>query len=74
MPETGDELLRLSFIAKRRKGLRPVRKSRRERGLHLNGGQSVEQPCYEVAQWRAREMQRLGGFVDGCWREAEGQD
>lgn len=42
-------MLRLSFIAERRKGLRPLRKSRRERGLHLNASLSVEQPCYEAA-------------------------
>lgn len=62
-------MLRLSFIAERRKGLRPLRKSRRERGLNLNAGLSVEQPCYEVAQWRRRKMQRLGGLVGGCWCE-----
>lgn len=61
-------MLRLSFIAERRKGLRPWRKSRRERGLHLNAGPSVEQPCYEVARWRGRKMQLVGG----CWREVGG--
>lgn len=38
----------------------------RERGLHLNSSLSVEQPCYEVAWWRGRKMQRLGGLVGGC--------
>lgn len=41
----------------------------RERGLHLNGGLSVEQPCYEVARWRGTKMQRLGGLAFGCWWE-----
>lgn len=66
-------MLRLSFIAERRKGLRPLRKSRRERGLHLNAGLSVEQPCYEVAWWRGRKMQQLGGLVGGCWWEVGGR-
>lgn len=26
----------------------------------------MEQPCYEVAQWRRRKMPRLGGLVCGC--------
>lgn len=62
-------MLRLSFIAQRRNGLRPLRKSRRERGLHLNAGLSVEQPRYEVARWRGTKMQRLGGLAVGCWWE-----
>lgn len=55
-------MLRLSLIAERRKGLRPLRKNRRERGLHLNAGLSVEQPSYEVGS-----VERLGGLVGDYW-------
>lgn len=53
--------LRPSFMAGGEgKGLRPLRKSRGESGLHLNAGQSVELPCYYGAQWG--RVQRRGGL------------
>lgn len=58
-------MLRLSFIAERRKGLRPLRKSRGERGLHFNSGLSVEQPCYEVEEEEREEDTATGWF--GRW-------
>ncbi len=55
-------MLRLSFIAERRKGLRPLRKSREEKGLHLNVGQSVEQPCWLTVE---KEEDAAAGWVGG---------
>ena len=46
LPKTQAPLLRLSFIAERRKGLRPLRKSRGEKGLHLNAGLSEDRPLW----------------------------
>lgn len=55
------------------KGLRPLRKSRGESGLHLNAGQSVELPCYYGAQWG--RVQRCGGLevaAGRSWRTGLG--